>query len=270
MSFIDKFLDLTATLPREIIRNLKLLKEVEIRSKENNTSLQKEREKFLSQIKDNKNPSSNESTIHNINTKYKELLTLSNYKKEIIKQIQSILEDNFLSNLEPIIQEGQKECQEQLSNPNYPYNENSLSNINLEKNNLDEYSRSSDYSKRRKENSNAANKNLLGNKKNRSKSMKTKKLGAVGEYNEDIGNVLHANEQASTERFCICHQPSYGNMIQCENPECNKGKWFHYACVGIDNEKAEILKKEWYCSEECKQNARRLKEKNSKKKKNFN
>ena len=269
MSFIDKFLDLTATLPREIIRNLKLLKEVEIRSKDNNRLLQEKREAFLSLIKDNKSIPSNEDKIREINTKYKELLTLSNYKKEIIKQIQSILEDSFLSNLEPIIQEGQNECQEQSINQNYPYIENSFSNINLEKNNLDEFSRSSDYSKRRKEGSSAANKHFLGNKKNRSKSMKSKKLAATGEYNEELGNVLHGNEQPSTEFFCVCHQPSYGNMIQCENPECNKGKWFHYACVGIENEK-DMTKKEWFCSDECRQNAKRLKEKNTKKKKKFN
>ena len=261
MSFIDKFLDLTAPLPREIVRYLQLLKDVEKRSKQNNIDLQKDRENFLIKLKEFKNNYTLElkEKYDNITRQYKELLTLSNYKKEIIKQIQRILEDSFLSNLEPIIQEGQKECQEQLLNPNYIFNNSPYGTT--EKLNQDEYSLASEYSKKRKEDENGLTKSFLGSKKNRTKSLKIRKIPV----NEHAINNLPEGGQLSNELFCFCHQPSYGNMIQCENPEC-KYKWFHYGCVSI-NEKDDYAKKEWYCSDACRQNAKRLKEKATKKKK---
>lgn len=259
MSFIDKFLDLTAPLPREIVRYLQLLKDVEKRSKDNNITLQKEREKFLLKFKEYKNNNTVElrDQYDKINHQYKDILTLSNYKKEIIKQIQSILEDSFLSNLEPIIKEGQKECQDQLLNPNYnsPYG-------TIEKLNQDDYSLISDYSKKRKDDENGSTKNLLGNKKNRTKTLKIRKIPT---NNERAPNTMPEGGQLSNELFCFCNQPSYGNMIMCENPDC-KFKWFHYGCVSI-NEKDDYAKKEWFCSEACRQNAKRLKEKTTKKKK---
>ena len=41
MSFIDKFLDITTPLPREIVRFLKLYKTVEERCKDNDMKLKK-------------------------------------------------------------------------------------------------------------------------------------------------------------------------------------------------------------------------------------
>ncbi|KAK8800756.1 hypothetical protein WA158_000081 [Blastocystis sp. Blastoise] len=42
--------------------------------------------------------------------------------------------------------------------------------------------------------------------------------------------------------YCICHQPSYGDMIQCDNPKCLY-KWFHFSCVGL----TESPEGTWYC-----------------------
>eukprot|EP00514_Thraustochytrium_sp_LLF1b_P005690 CAMPEP_0184527978 /NCGR_PEP_ID=MMETSP0198_2-20121128/11526_1 /TAXON_ID=1112570 /ORGANISM="Thraustochytrium sp., Strain LLF1b" /LENGTH=323 /DNA_ID=CAMNT_0026919753 /DNA_START=370 /DNA_END=1338 /DNA_ORIENTATION=+ len=47
--------------------------------------------------------------------------------------------------------------------------------------------------------------------------------------------------------YCICDQPSFGEMIGCDNDNC-KREWFHLECVGI---KPAQLKsgQEWYCSD---------------------
>ena len=50
MSFIDKFLDLTTNLPREIVRSLKLFKTVEERSRNINNNLKSLRTKYLKEI----------------------------------------------------------------------------------------------------------------------------------------------------------------------------------------------------------------------------
>lgn len=33
--------------------------------------------------------------------------------------------------------------------------------------------------------------------------------------------------------YCICNQVSFGEMIGCDNPDCEV-EWFHYPCVGLD------------------------------------
>ncbi|XP_028780185.1 PHD finger protein ING2 isoform X4 [Neltuma alba] len=45
--------------------------------------------------------------------------------------------------------------------------------------------------------------------------------------------------------YCICHQVSYGDMIACDNENCQGGEWFHYSCVGVSPETR--FKGEWYC-----------------------
>lgn len=32
--------------------------------------------------------------------------------------------------------------------------------------------------------------------------------------------------------YCYCNQVSFGEMIGCDNPDCDI-EWFHYACVGL-------------------------------------
>ncbi|KAI0710403.1 hypothetical protein C8T65DRAFT_739679 [Cerioporus squamosus] len=43
-------------------------------------------------------------------------------------------------------------------------------------------------------------------------------------------------------RYCFCNQVSYGEMIACDNPTCER-EWFHLGCVGL-----EIAPEgKWYC-----------------------
>ncbi|KAL7116909.1 hypothetical protein ACP275_03G035900 [Erythranthe tilingii] len=45
--------------------------------------------------------------------------------------------------------------------------------------------------------------------------------------------------------YCVCHQVSFGDMIACDNENCQGGEWFHYACVGLSQETG--LKGRWFC-----------------------
>ncbi|KAK4483908.1 hypothetical protein RD792_011117, partial [Penstemon davidsonii] len=36
--------------------------------------------------------------------------------------------------------------------------------------------------------------------------------------------------------YCVCHQVSFGDMIACDNENCQGGEWFHYTCVGLTPE----------------------------------
>ena len=42
--------------------------------------------------------------------------------------------------------------------------------------------------------------------------------------------------------YCYCQQVSWGEMVACDNHECEI-EWFHYPCVGL---KAQP-KGKWYC-----------------------
>ncbi|KAG0485347.1 hypothetical protein HPP92_009222 [Vanilla planifolia] len=52
------------------------------------------------------------------------------------------------------------------------------------------------------------------------------------------------------QTYCVCHQVSFGDMIACDNENCEGGEWFHYSCVGLTPETR--FKGKWYCPT-CKQ-----------------
>lgn len=62
--------------------------------------------------------------------------------------------------------------------------------------------------------------------------------------------------EPEVEIYCFCQQPSFGDMIGCDNDKCKNGEWFHYKCVGLNRVKAmKYAKQKWYCSKECKEEA---------------
>lgn len=54
----------------------------------------------------------------------------------------------------------------------------------------------------------------------------------------------------SEPRYCLCNNVSYGEMIMCDNKDCEK-EWFHVGCVNV----TMPLKGKWYCSPECEAHA---------------
>ena len=162
MNYVDKFLELVAPLPRRIVRLLKLLKTVEERSKDLKKKTQDDREKFIKNLKDNIVKNAESAQYKSIEKMHKDLLVLSDYKLEIIKELHYIIESSFINKLSPIIEEGKKE----LDNSNGIYDTNSF--INPEKINMDSYKKKDDIDS-------TGTNNLLGKKKNRQKIQKNRK-----------------------------------------------------------------------------------------------
>lgn len=50
------------------------------------------------------------------------------------------------------------------------------------------------------------------------------------------------DEEDDPTLYCFCHTKSYGNMIGCDNDDC-EFQWFHYGCVGIEKQPSG----EWLC-----------------------
>lgn len=54
--------------------------------------------------------------------------------------------------------------------------------------------------------------------------------------------------KADQNLYCICQKrDDLGNYIQCCNPHCKYGTWFHYACLKIDEPDEDDDEEAWYC-----------------------
>lgn len=46
------------------------------------------------------------------------------------------------------------------------------------------------------------------------------------------------------EKYCLCNRPAFGEMVGCDNDDCNVGNgWFHLSCVGL----SAAPDGKWYC-----------------------
>lgn len=43
---------------------------------------------------------------------------------------------------------------------------------------------------------------------------------------------MSTSNNEETKKYCICNKESFGEMIECENKDCDIG-WFHFGCVGL-------------------------------------
>ena len=66
------------------------------------------------------------------------------------------------------------------------------------------------------------------------------RVGADG--NGDDG--MDVDDDGDDTVYCFCRQPSYGNMVGCDNDSC-KYQWFHWDCVGLTKEPIG----DWLCPE---------------------
>ena len=48
--------------------------------------------------------------------------------------------------------------------------------------------------------------------------------------------------EAVEPMYCICQGPSDGNMVACDNEDCEV-EWFHFECMGLQ----EHPTGEWFC-----------------------
>ena len=89
------------------------------------------------------------------------------------------------------------------------------------------------------------------------KKEKHKRKRATPEISSFDREETVSDNDVDTNLYCFCKQPSYGDMIACDNEDrCPNGVWFHYGCVGIKNRvdalKYATGKQKWFCSLYCK------------------
>jgi len=72
-------------------------------------------------------------------------------------------------------------------------------------------------------------------------------INAALGYGNEILDPANTPIDKNEPKYCYCNGFSYGDMISCDNPFCEK-EWFHFQCINITTKP----KGKWYCRE-CKQ-----------------
>ena len=77
------------------------------------------------------------------------------------------------------------------------------------------------------------------NKRSKRERRDTKKRKASSSRKRDRDEwVGHTPEKVDEDDqvYCICHKPSYGDMIACDGETCpNPSQWYHLECVGLQS-----------------------------------
>ncbi|KAH9951473.1 hypothetical protein B0H21DRAFT_719130 [Amylocystis lapponica] len=60
------------------------------------------------------------------------------------------------------------------------------------------------------------------------------------------GSEIPVDPDPNEQRYCFCDRVSYGEMVACDNPNCER-EWFHLPCVDLTILPGEDDK--WYCRE---------------------
>eukprot|EP01017_Pseudomicrothorax_dubius_P041465 TRINITY_DN6637_c0_g1_i1.p1 TRINITY_DN6637_c0_g1~~TRINITY_DN6637_c0_g1_i1.p1 ORF type:complete len:217 (+),score=47.37 TRINITY_DN6637_c0_g1_i1:116-766(+) len=154
--------------------------------------------------------------LEEINRVQKEMLANSAEKREIATQLFEMIEDISIK-----IEEDIKKLEE-----------------DIKQNNPDAFEPNQDK----------AVGDYTGRKKKRHDYKSESKLKSIkaAAIEEKIGAATtNSKEHGSSDHYCICKQPSYGEMIKCDNPLCSV-EWFHVPCVGVN---PKNMPKVWYCKD---------------------
>jgi len=76
----------------------------------------------------------------------------------------------------------------------------------------------------------------------KSRSSRKRKMKRKGQKRKSDGSEDEIN--LAEPRYCYCNKVSSGNMVACDNDDCER-EWFHYDCVGI----TAPPKGSWFCKE---------------------
>ena len=60
----------------------------------------------------------------------------------------------------------------------------------------------------------------------------------------ELVDPIQSDDKQDQALYCTCQQPSYGEMVGCDNETCPY-EWFHLSCVGL--KKPPKASQKWYC-----------------------
>jgi hypothetical protein len=261
--YIEDFVDQSTVIPRDIIRISKLIEEIDHISNKINKKLNENRRIYLQnkrvkadkfeELKDLKELINKDSKI---------VLELNQQKLDNINEME-YLSKIFLDELSSVAQRYEKDFASE--NWNIQENENNTNNFSFRHENNFK-STSSRLILPQKSFSSHRNDNFTSRKpppiqKKEPMIPLNSDFNDINNYPIEESNSLYfgqeTNHQEENEKYCKCQGVSYGDMIECDSKSC-KYKWFHFKCVGLENEPEG----KWYCSAECENKQKKKKRRN--------
>ena len=212
----DEFVESLESLPIDLSRNLRLLRELDDKS----LSIKSECSTIATKYQQTKSHDDKYNLIQTLNDLQSRRLLHADEKITLANQAYEMVE-KYIRRLDDVLEE--LAAQPQLISPNNRKKKRTISlndNINSNK-------------KRRK-----PDKPL--NQVQNNASIK-KKVQKEPTKVEPIGLDLFPIDPYEP-RYCICNQVSFGRMVACDNPQCPI-EWFHFACVKLEEEP----KGKWFC-----------------------
>jgi hypothetical protein len=207
MSYLEDFLANINYLPGEIVRSLELVRQLDNKSQYTVNEMESLSKSYLSSIKPTRDYMSDDlDLLDKIKARQYQAISLADEKIAISKQMCTLLERHI------------NKLKEDLSTFKVELQAKTEDKIGTE---------SFDMPFKRK---------------------KTDTSVVMEEFSyldqpELNGFVMDYEEEIEDENlYCICNQPNYGRMIECEHPKCQK-KWFHFTCVGL----VTSPKGKWIC-----------------------
>lgn len=116
--------------------------------------------------------------------------------------------------------------------------ENDLAQLGRLMNNEDEFESDSSENDLEGVNNNLDNNEDTTNSDLDNKLKISKRQQAINRHFKEDWN----SGEDTNERYCICKDISYGDMIMCDNSRCET-QWFHFVCVGLN----AAPKGKWFC-----------------------
>ncbi|CAF4063246.1 unnamed protein product, partial [Rotaria magnacalcarata] len=214
----DEFIESLESLPIDLSRNLRLLRELDDKS----LSLKSECSTIATKYQDSKSHDDKYSIIQTLNDLQSRRLLHANEKITLANQAYEMVEKH-IRRLDDVLEELANQPQvNSTTNRKKKRTTSSHDDVNSNK-------------KRRKQDKPL---NQVQNKT----SIKNKEHHDINKV-EPVGLDLFPIDPYEP-RYCICNQVSFGRMIACDNPHCQI-EWFHFACVKLEEEP----KGKWFCQQ---------------------
>ncbi|EWS74604.1 PHD-finger protein (macronuclear) [Tetrahymena thermophila SB210] len=222
MSQLEEYLEKINHLPIDVNRQLRLIKELDIRIQEGSRKLQELQEEYLAQLrqaKDKKQESKNlKEKRRNIERLQREVLGQSKEKVGIAEQMYSSVDQSIIELEKDLKKLDEQLRQNQVAQEQYMAREKNVQQETTIK--------------------------KKPNKKETKHLDKTNKRTERQTYQNVEAQYNDAGFDQNEPKYCYCDKPYYGNMIYCESEYCER-EWFHYECVGI----TEAPEGSWFCKD---------------------
>lgn len=242
--YIEDFVDQSYSIPRDIIRMSKQIEDLDDMSNTINLKLTENRRIYLN---NKRNKAEKQEELKEIIDKdYQLLLALNQQKMENIKEMEFLCKIH-LDTIGVVAEKYEKD----YASENWNSNQQDIDGFNNNSHSLGHgHGHSHGHGRHDK---NKLKLKFQNSNLNRQQGKVRESLNTF-KQNVDTDNQKNINTNINEELYCFCQGVSYGDMVCCENSSC-KLQWFHFSCVGLTS--SPIGK--WFCSDICKEKARKRK-----------